>query len=202
MRDRPAPQRLRLFESELLEKLTVISPRSFVAIWAVVLAGALYAGWGTARVAVALGLLCAGLFIWSLFEYVMHRFLFHLELKSDLGRRVIFVMHGNHHVQPGDPYRSMMPPIVSVVWAGAIWIGFLLLLGSKGSFLFLGFAIGYVIYDSVHYACHQLPMRGPLLKRLRKHHIRHHYAKREGNYAITSIFWDRLLGTEMPAKKG
>lgn len=200
MRDRPAPQRLRLFESDLLEKLTVISPGAFVAIWTVVLAGALYAGWGIVSTTAAVGLGFAGLLIWSLFEYAMHRFLFHMRIRSGFGQRVIFVMHGNHHASPNDPERNMMPPIISVVWAGAIWAGFLLLLGAKGSLLFLGFALGYVMYDGVHYACHQLPMPGPVLGRLRKHHMRHHYAKSEGNYAITAIFWDRLFGTEMPTK--
>ena len=199
-RHRPSSQRLRLFESDILEKLTVISPRSFATIWSFVLAMVLYAGWNTASLPLALGLVSAGLLVWSLFEYAMHRFLFHLEIRSDFCRRMIFVMHGNHHASPNDPYRNMMPPIISVVWSGAIWIGFLLLLGTKGSLLFLGFAAGYVIYDSVHYACHQLPMRGPLLGRLHKHHIRHHYANQDGNYAITTIFWDRLFGTEVPAK--
>ena len=199
-RDRPATQRLRLFESDTLEKLTVISPRAFVAIWTFVLAAALYAGWGKASTSAAIGLVLTGLLAWSLFEYAMHRFLFHLEIRSGFGRRVIFVMHGNHHASPGDPDRNMMPPIISVVWSGAIWAGLLLLFGAKGSLLFLGFAAGYVAYDGVHYACHQLPMRGPLLGRLRKHHMRHHHARGDGNYAITAIFWDRLFGTEMPVK--
>jgi sterol desaturase/sphingolipid hydroxylase (fatty acid hydroxylase superfamily) len=194
------PDRIRLFRSDLLERTTVITPRAFAAIWACVLAVVVYVAWGTASIGAAIGLLLAGLLVWSLFEYVMHRFLFHLEMRSGIGQHVIFVMHGNHHVEPGDPDRNMMPPIISVPWSAAIWGVMLLALGEKGSWLFLGFAMGYVIYDSVHYACHQLPMRGALLGRLRKHHIRHHYAKRDGNYAITAIFWDRVFGTDVPAK--
>jgi len=94
-----------------------------------------------------------------------------------------------------------MPPIVSLVISSAIWLAFWMVLGPKGSVLYLGFGIGYVVYDIVHYACHQLPMRSPVLRQLRRHHIRHHYAKREGNYAITAIFWDRVFGSDIPGKR-
>lgn len=199
-RVKPGPERIRLFRSDLLEKTTVISPRAFAGIWSCVLALVLYASWGTASVGVAIGLVLLGLLVWSLFEYVMHRFLFHLNMGSKLGEHVIFVMHGNHHAEPNDGHRNMMPPIVSVPWSASIWALMVLLLGAKGSCLYLGFAIGYVLYDSVHYACHQFPMRGPILRQLRRHHIRHHYAKKEGNFAITAIFWDRVFGTDVPLK--
>ncbi len=161
---------------------------------------ALYASWGTASVGMSIGLVLLGVVVWSLFEYVMHRFLFHLTMQSKIGEYAIFVMHGNHHVEPNDPERNMMPPIVSLPWSAAIWGAFLLMFGPVGSLVFLGFAIGYVVYDGIHYACHQFPMRGPVLRQLKRHHIRHHYAKKEGNYAITAIFWDRVFGSNVPAK--
>jgi len=198
---RSRPERPRLFRSDLLEKLTVISPPAFVATWLGILTLVLLAGWGRASAPVSIMLVLTGLLAWSLFEYVMHRFLFHLRMRSELGQWLIFVIHGNHHVNPNDPYRNLMPPIISVVWSAAIWGALLLLLGAKGSLLFLGFAIGYVAYDSVHYACHQLPVRGRLMRMLRRHHIRHHHATREGNYAITTIFWDRAFGTLIPSRK-
>jgi hypothetical protein len=34
-------------------------------------------GWGTVSVAAAFSLVVAGLWLWTLFEYAMHRFLFH-----------------------------------------------------------------------------------------------------------------------------
>ena len=200
IRDRSRPQRLRLFRDERLEQLTLISPRAFAAVWLVVLTLALCASWGRASVAVSIGLVLLGAVIWSLFEYAMHRFLFHLKPKSQLGQWLIFLMHGNHHVDPGDRYRNIMPPIVSLWVVGAFWGISVLLLGPVGSVLSLGFAAGYVIYDGIHYACHQFSMRSPVLRQLKRHHIRHHYAKQEGNYAITAIFWDRVFGTDVPVK--
>jgi sterol desaturase/sphingolipid hydroxylase (fatty acid hydroxylase superfamily) len=194
------PSRMRLFENDKLERLTVISLRWFAVTWAAILALVIYASWGSTSLLRGVGLVALGLSIWSLFEYCMHRFLFHLQVEAWLGKRLVFLMHGNHHAAPSDAYRNLMPPLVSIAILGTVWFVFLLLLGPSGSALFLGFAIGYVLYDAVHYACHQFPMRGPVLRHLRHHHIRHHYGKRDGNYAITAIFWDWLFGTNIPAK--
>jgi len=194
------PQRLKLFRSDRLERLTVLSPRTFVSIWAALLVLVLWAGLGTTSAAAWIGLVLLGLLVWSLFEYCMHRFIFHLKPQSDFGRWLGFVMHGNHHDDPNDPHRSMMPPIVSVTWSAAIWAVFVLLFGKVGSVLFLGFVIGYVTYDSVHYACHQLPVRSRFLRELRRHHLRHHFGRQEGNYAITAIFWDRVFGSHVGSK--
>lgn len=200
MKDRSRSQRIRLFRSDRLERLTLVSPQAFAVTWLAVLALALHASWRAASLTMWIGFLLLGLLIWTLFEYVLHRFIFHLRVKSKLGQWLIYLVHGNHHVAPGDSHRNIMPPIVSVVIAGMVWGVFWLLLGPAGTVLFLGFAIGYVVYDSVHYACHQLPMRSPMLRQLRRHHIRHHYARQEGNFAVTAIFWDRVFGTDVPAK--
>ncbi|HLY87552.1 MAG TPA: sterol desaturase family protein [Acetobacteraceae bacterium] len=200
IKDRSRPQRLRLFRDERMEQLTLISPLGFATTWLVVLMLALVASWGRASVTVSLGLVLLGILIWTLFEYAMHRFLFHLTPKSQLGQWLIFLMHGNHHVDPGDRYRNIMPPIVSLWVIGGFWGVSVLLLGPVGSVLSLGFAIGYVVYDGIHYACHQFPMRSPVLRQLKRHHIRHHYAKQEGNYAITAIFWDRVFRTDVRVK--
>ena len=201
MKTRSASPRIRLFRSDLLERLTLISPPAFALTWTAFLALALYASWGAASLAVSIVLVLLGLLIWTLFEYAMHRFIFHLKLSSELGSWLIFLTHGNHHAEPNDRYRNIMPPIVSLVVSCAIWLTFWMLFGAKGSVLYLGFGIGYVVYDAIHYACHQLPMRGPILRQLRRHHIRHHYARQEGNFAITAIFWDRLFGSDIPHKR-
>jgi sterol desaturase/sphingolipid hydroxylase (fatty acid hydroxylase superfamily) len=194
------PQRVRLFQSEWLERLTVISPRAFAVTWAAILAFLVWATLGIASPGAWFGLVAAGLLLWSLFEYCMHRYLFHLELDSDLGRWFAFVIHGNHHEDPKDPHRSLMPPIVSVTLSAMIWGGLVLAFGATGTVIFLGFEIGYVCYDSVHYACHQRPARSGIMKILRQHHIRHHYGRTNGNYAITTIFWDHLFGSYITAK--
>jgi len=201
MKYRSTSPRIRLFRNNLMEQLTLVSPPVFALTWTAFLAIVIYASWGVASLAVSIPLILLGMLGWTLFEYAMHRFLFHLKPRSAFGRAFIFVAHGNHHAAPGDRHRNIMPPMVSLVISAVIWAALWALLGPIGSLLFLGFAVGYVVYDSIHYACHQLPMRGPLLSHLRRHHIRHHHAREEGNYAITATFWDRLFRTEIAAKR-
>lgn len=193
--------RLRLFRHRWLEALTVMPPRLFVVLWAALLMIVFVASLGRVGIAAWFGLVAAGLLTWSLFEYVMHRYLFHLALPTAWGRWFVFLMHGNHHEDPDDPWRSIMPPIVSVTWSGAIWAGMALALGGAGTVLFLGFVVGYVTYDAVHFACHRLPVRGRLMRLLRRHHLRHHHGREDGNYAITAIFWDHVFGSYLTAKR-
>jgi sterol desaturase/sphingolipid hydroxylase (fatty acid hydroxylase superfamily) len=192
---------MRLFRSDRLEALTVMTPRAFVLIWSVYLVLIAFLAWGKADAVSGLGLVALGLLIWSLFEYSLHRFLFHWNPKSKVFRALVFVTHGNHHVDPSDPHRNLMPVVVSLPLSFVVWGLCVLALEAAGTILFLGIVSGYVIYDSVHYVCHQVTTRGRLLRHLQHHHNRHHYAKREGNYAITMTVWDRVFGTLIPAKR-
>ncbi|MDR6116746.1 MULTISPECIES: sterol desaturase family protein [unclassified Sphingomonas] len=183
-----------------MERLTIISPRTFFVTWAILLSLIMWAGWGTVGLFGGSGLVLGGLLTWTLFEYAMHRFVFHLRSNSRIGQSLGFLMHGNHHVDPNDPYRNMMPLVVSIPWVAGLTGMAVWLLGTKALIFMAGFTAGYVIYDTVHYACHQLPLRGGLMGALRRHHLRHHYAGKDGNYAITAIFWDRLFRSYLPAK--
>lgn len=198
--DGSQPPRIRLFKSDRLEKLTTITPRGFALTWSAIIVLAIGLSWRTAGAVAAVGFVLLGALVWTLFEYAMHRFVFHLKAHSGIGQQIIFVMHGNHHDTPNDIDRNLMPTVVSIPILGTFWGLSLLLFGAAGSIVFIGFALGYVFYDSVHYACHQFPMRAPILRQLRRHHIRHHFAKEHGNYAITAIFWDRVFRTRLLVK--
>lgn len=196
-----SPQRIRLFKSERLEKLTIISPRTFAVSWAVMLPLIAWTGWLTTEPLgapfKALGLVAGGLLVWTLFEYAMHRYLFHLDVDFRVVRWFVFLIHGNHHQSPNDPLRGLMPLPVSISVGAMVWLVCTALLGNHGTWLFLGFMIGYVIYDGLHFACHQWPMRGRIGSALKRHHMRHHHVDEEGNFAISGIFWDRLFGSRI-----
>ena len=195
-----SPPRLKLFENRWLEKLTVISISGFVTLWAIGLPLIAWQAWGTASPMAALALTLAGLTLWTLTEYALHRFLFHWEPVSASLSQFVFVMHGNHHAVPNDPLRNLMPPIVSLSIGGAVWAAMVALLGPAGSWLFLGWMAGYVGYDLVHYACHQWPMKGRLARALKTHHMQHHHRHESGNYAITGMMWDRLFRTRVATR--
>ncbi|MGB3796482.1 MAG: sterol desaturase family protein [Alteraurantiacibacter sp.] len=194
-------QRMPLFENSILEKLTVISATWFIVTWAILLPLIAVIGWGAAEPVQGFALVCAGLLVWTLFEYVAHRYVFHWEPRSDLLKRLVFVIHTNHHLEPNDRLRNLMPPVVSIPVAACIWALFYAVGGAAATWAFLGFMIGYTGYDLTHYACHQWKMQGRLGKAMKRHHMRHHFTQEPGNYAITAIFWDQVLGSSVGAKQ-
>lgn len=195
--DQSANDRLRLFRNPWLERLTVIPLGAFVGLWAVLLPAIAGVGLATAASLWAVPLVFAGLIVWTLTEYALHRYVFHFEPSSPLLKQVIFVIHENHHTDPDDALRNLMPPIVSIpvglfVWALSLWA-----FGAQGTWFLLGFMTGYVAYDLVHFATHRLPMKGRIGRMLKVHHMRHHHLKVEGNYAITGMIWDRIFATRI-----
>lgn len=197
----PTAPRVRLFKNRYLEQLTLISPRTFAVTWSIVLPLAAWTGWGAVAPLGGLGLFVVGLFAWSLCEYVLHRYLFHWELDVPAVKWFVYLIHGNHHHSPNDPLRDMMPLSVSLPVSISVWSTCVLTMGLAGSWAFLGWITGYVIYDVVHYACHQWPMRSRLGAALKRHHMRHHYVDESGNYGISAIFWDRVFGSRINSLK-
>ncbi len=196
-----SPQRIRLFKSERLEKLTLMSPRVFAATWGLFLPLIVWVGWGSAGPMAALVLFAGGLLFWTLFEYALHRYLFHLEVDHRIAKWLVFVIHGNHHANPGDPLRDLMPLSVSLPVSAIVWSSCAALFGAAGTWIFFGWIVGYVTYDAIHYACHHGEMRGRLGSALKRHHMRHHHVDDTSNYAITAIFWDRVFGSRIGSLK-
>ncbi|GAB6967536.1 hypothetical protein JCM25156A_15730 [Komagataeibacter kakiaceti JCM 25156] len=190
---------VRLFQNEILERLTQVSFQTFLLVWMVVLAVVLAVDARASRSFTGFVLNTAGgLASWFVVEYLIHRFVFHLRLGSDMGKKMIFLLHGNHHLQPNHPLRNLMPLSVSIPLAAVVWGTAVLCAGmATGGSIAGGFILGYVCYDIVHYACHQFPMRLSVLRAIKKHHIQHHCVEPEANFAITAIFLDRVFGTKL-----
>ena len=58
-----------------------------------------------------------GMFFWSFTEYILHRFLFHHHPETETGKRINYVLHGNHHEYPRDKERLFMPAVPSLIIA-------------------------------------------------------------------------------------
>jgi sterol desaturase/sphingolipid hydroxylase (fatty acid hydroxylase superfamily) len=144
----------------------------------------------------ALLLFLLGLFLWTLTEYVLHRFVFHFHPKTAFGQKIFFVFHGVHHDYPNDSKRLVMPPAVSIPLAIIFYFLFRGIVGAH--FLppfFGGFLIGYLVYDTSHYAFHHFRVHGKTLEYLKRHHTRHHYMNPDINYGVSSPLWDFVFGT-------
>lgn len=138
-----------------------------------------------------------GILIWTLTEYLLHRFVFHFIPKSAIGKKLHFVFHGVHHDYPNDPLRLVMPPAVSLPLASFFYLVFLYLLGEVIIYpFFAGFLTGYLFYDITHYAVHHSSMKNKFFLSLKKHHMRHHYQNPNLGYGVSSLMWDKLIGTD------
>ena len=137
---------------------------------------------------VALGLFLAGWLAWSLLEYVLHRFIFHMGAKSPRERLRAFLLHGYHHEFPDDAMRLVAPPLMSFPIAVVMGMLVYLLFGAR---LFLpfyaGMAAGYLAYDWIHYYTHHFRPRGGVGKWLRAYHMLHHYADRDGRVIFNQV---------------
>lgn len=141
-------------------------------------------------------LFAGGTFVWTLTEYVIHRFIFHYEPKSAWGRRIHFLTHGVHHDYPNDSLRLVMVPAISVPLAILFYSLFYLLMGpALTAPFFAGFVTGYLLYDMIHYATHHAPMKSKLGLWLKHHHVRHHYQDYQRGYGVSSPLWDVIFGT-------
>lgn len=138
-----------------------------------------------------------GLALWSLFEYIAHRFIFHYHPTSQWGKRLHFMVHGVHHDYPQDHMRLVMPPSVSVPLAVVVYYIFLLAFGEYWSMpLYGSFVFGYLCYDMMHYATHHATfIKSKWFRDLKKHHMDHHYRDPDAGFGVSSTIWDKVWGS-------
>jgi sterol desaturase/sphingolipid hydroxylase (fatty acid hydroxylase superfamily) len=149
-----------------------------------------------------IGLIAAGLFIWTITEYLLHRFIFHFHTTSDFGKRITFMFHGVHHDYPNDTKRLVMPPSVSIPLAAGFFFLFNALFGNVFvAPFFIGFIAGYLFYDISHYAIHHFNMHNKFWLVIKNHHMRHHYQSPSLGFGVSSPLWDVILKTDYDSQK-
>ena len=196
---------IRLFKSDFLEFFTHISPVTIVVVWVPVIGYLLYVAIRSAVSPPFPGYIpvgvVLGLFLWTVAEYLLHRFLFHYHARTPAAEKIFFLFHGIHHAQPQDKTRLVMPLPVSIPLA-VLFYGLYTLVFSVGlgaaqwvNPTMAGFLIGYLAYDLIHYATHHWPMRSRVAKYLKRHHMIHHYKNPEIRFGVSSPAWDLVFKT-------
>src|SRR6266446_10400705 len=104
----------RMFKSDFMEFLSHVHPATPLVLYLPVVAYMLYAAVWQSRLSIlaVAGLFLFGVLVWTLLEYIIHRYVFHYEPRSRLGKQLHFVVHGVHHDYPNDAKRLVMPPAV------------------------------------------------------------------------------------------
>jgi dihydroceramide fatty acyl 2-hydroxylase len=191
-----------MFESRTLDALSRVHPAVPVIIFAPAIA--LLVAWSLSSVSVlaTVGLFAGGYALWTLFEYWLHRLVFHFEPERGIGARLHWIIHGVHHDHPNDPLRLVMPPAVSVPLAAIVFALLYLLFGATHApGLGAGFFAGYLVYDMIHYYLHHFQPHGWLGSMLRERHMRHHFQDDTKGFGISAPYWDEVFRTSARARR-
>lgn len=198
------PATCQMFETPLIERFSRIHPITPFVFWLPVYS---YLGVRAARHGVGLltglGLVLVGLFLWTLAEYVLHRYVFHYVGPRLWQRRMHFVLHGVHHDFPQDADRLVMPLGASIPLGIAFYTLFRVVFGPvPADPLFVGFGLGYLVYDGTHYAIHHFRMSSRWGKWIKRHHMVHHHTGENARWGVSSPLWDWVLGTMGTSQAG
>jgi sterol desaturase/sphingolipid hydroxylase (fatty acid hydroxylase superfamily) len=133
----------------------------------------------------------AGVGVWTLAEYIIHRYvLHHVPYFS--------VMHEVHH----DEQQAL---VGTPFWMSSVF--FILIAFLPANYLFgpylataltAGLMIGYFWYAFVHHVIHHWHLRhDTYLYKLKRRHAQHHYTDEGGNFGVTNGIWDKVFGTDI-----
>ena len=192
----------RMFESDLLDKLSRVHPAVPVIIFVPAIIAMAVIGVGRVGVFPAIAYVLGGYLVWTLTEYWLHRIVFHFEPDAPIGKRLHWIIHGVHHDHPNDPMRLVMPPSVSVPLSLLFYGLFALTLGGDAApALGAGFWSGYLFYDMAHYYMHHHTPKSRAGKRLRELHMRHHFQDHTTGYGVSVPWLDHVFGTAPKTRK-
>ena len=138
-----------------------------------------------------------GYALWTLFEYWLHRIVFHFEPEDGLGARLHWIIHGVHHDHPNDPHapgdaaggeraagggrvRAAVPDLRPALRARR---------SARAS------SPATWSYDMIHYYLHHFRPRGRLGRMLRERHMRHHFQDDTRGFGISAPYWDEVFRT-------
>jgi len=192
-----------MFQNPTMERLTRTHISIPIAMFLGVGCYALYYGITTTPILWWQGVLVllAGFFVFTLVEYLMHRYLYHMLPTNKIKDKVQYTIHGVHHDYPKDKDRLAMPPFISGLYAVILYFLFTFIMGSYAYYFLPGFLIGYALYLGVHYVVHAFQPPKNFLKFLWVNHAIHHYKDPDVAFGVSMPLWDYVFGTAPSSKK-
>ena len=140
-----------------------------------------------------------GLFSWTLLEYGLHRFVFHVRFGLRNPKTADFIngSHLNHHAAPRDPDKLLVRPGYGLT-VSAILFGLAYLLSHSfftASGIMAGIWAGFIYYEAVHYRVHLTTAPSGFIARQRRAHFYHHFTNQKRCFGVTSPLWDYVFRT-------
>ncbi len=150
------------------------------------------------------GFTLLGVALWTLLEYLVHRFILHGRFPDGPGvvRHLIHLrfdtMHSEHHQRPWDGMhingRFETVPFAVLLAA----MSFLAPLATA-PVLVAALLESYVVEEWVHYSVHFHSFHGLYFDYIRRHHLYHHSPRgAEIAFGLSNGIWDVALGTRIP----
>ena len=190
---------IQIFRSRILELTLTKAPPILPWIWSTpIMAWGMYHGAVVAglSIPVLISLFVAGILLWSLTEYLLHRWFFHFKPKNRHVKMLFFLTHGYHHEFPHDRMRLVAPPLMFTTLGIVFSISYRLIFGPVvWAPVFAGVIAGFLAYETIHFYSHHHIPKNPIGRFLRAYHLRHHFEDSEVRYGISSPLWDLIFGT-------
>jgi sterol desaturase/sphingolipid hydroxylase (fatty acid hydroxylase superfamily) len=134
----------------------------------------------------------AGVVLWTLLEYLLHRFVFHEALLGSALARD----HRRHHgrVDWFAPLhrKLLVAAMVLPAWAA---LGAAVAASLFGAGLAIGVSAGWLSYELLHRRIHVAAPRNRYGAWARRQHLAHHFNAPQSNHGVTSPLWDLVFGT-------
>ena len=198
----------KLFQNPILDFFTRIPWYFPIVIFLPVISYLFYKGFTENNLSflTSFSVILSGIFLWTLFEYSVHRFLFHAHPENKILKEIHHTFHGIHHDFPQDTMRLVMPPSVSIpittlMYLGTHWLFVKWNFTDIHDIFFASFLLGYLIYDEMHYASHHLNWKNKYFQAIKKQHMKHHFVEPDLGFGFTSKAWDLFFKTDFPEKK-
>lgn len=133
--------------------------------------------------------LLAGVLVWTLVEYVLHRWVLH---RLQPFKR----LHEVHHANPSGFIGT--PTWFSAALFMALWGALAATMPRAiAGGLIAGLMLGYLAYTLLHDALHHRRARpGGWLHRAKLRHARHHRPGARTDFGVSTDLWDRLFATD------
>lgn len=186
-----------LFKSPILEKLArthFAVPFSLISLFVIF---TMYYNFSRNinSVGMSIAIFTLGVFIWTWAEYMLHKYIFHMEPTNKFKTALQYTFHGVHHEFPRDKSRTIMPPAASLIIVGSLFFVFRLIIGDYVYTFLPGFMTGYLIYSLMHYAIHAFKPPRNIIGKIWINHSIHHYKDDNVAFGVSSNLWDRVYGT-------
>ena len=179
---------------------------AFYTTYSVIL---LVLAWRTAHPYSAVTFFLAGFPVWTLVEYLSHRYILHGRFQKSKkwyknwykspANKYLDPLHWGHHERPTDgthisgELKDLLP-----LFAVAVPLS-LLFPFHTAPMLLAGVIQGYVAEEWIHHCIHFYNFRNPYFRHIKGYHLYHHSSRgMEMGYGITSGFWDIIFKTRFP----